>query len=107
MWKVRLTPQGHSRDLSQAIRYRNELSTDERSPHSHLHARSSVNGCCSSGIALVLRNVWVWLHFKLAKGKWTAEPQLFLELLRFNEMLLWITQVVQRLLRADQAPAST
>jgi DDE family transposase len=54
------------------------------------------------GIALVLRNVWVWLHFQLAKGKWSAEPQLFLELLRFGEFLLWITQVVQRLLRADQ-----
>lgn len=54
------------------------------------------------GIALVLRNVWVWLHFKLATGKWRDEPELFLELLRFNEMLLWITQVVQRLLGADQ-----
>jgi len=56
------------------------------------------------GVALVLRNVWVWLHFKLAKGKWAAEPTLFLQLLRFKEMLLWITQVVQRLLRADQVP---
>jgi len=54
------------------------------------------------GIALVLRNVWVWLHFKLAKSKQSEEPQLFLELLRFKEMLLWITQVVQRRLRADQ-----
>lgn len=54
------------------------------------------------GIALVLRNVWVWLHFQLAKGKWSAEPQLFLKLLRFSEFLLWITQVVQRLLHADQ-----
>ena len=54
------------------------------------------------GIALVLRNVWVWLHFRLAKGKWSPEPQLFLELLRFSEFLLWITQVVQRLLHADQ-----
>jgi len=27
-----------------------------------------------------------------------------LELLRFKEMLLWITQVVQRLLHADQKP---
>jgi hypothetical protein len=54
------------------------------------------------GIALVLRNVWVWLHFKLAAGKWSAEPEQFLELLRFKEMLLWITQVVQRLLGADQ-----
>ena len=54
------------------------------------------------GIALVLRNVWVWLHFKLAKGKWDEEPQLFLELLRFKEMLLWITQVIQHLLHADE-----
>lgn len=54
------------------------------------------------GIALVLRNVWVWLHFKLAKGKWKESPQLFLELLRFEEMLLWITQIIQRLLHADQ-----
>jgi putative transposase len=56
------------------------------------------------GVALVLRNVWVWLHFKLAKRKWASEPKLFLKLLRFKEMLLWITQVVQRLLRADQVP---
>ena len=54
------------------------------------------------GIALVLRNVWVWLHFKLAKGKWNQEPQLFLSLLRFGEMLLWIGQVVGRQLGADQ-----
>jgi len=54
------------------------------------------------GIALVLRNVWVWLHFKLAKGKWNPEPELFLELLRFSELLLWITQVVGRILKADQ-----
>jgi hypothetical protein len=54
------------------------------------------------GIALVLRNVWVWLHFKLAKGKWSSEPQVFLQLLRFQEMLLWISQIVGRLLKADQ-----
>lgn len=55
-------------------------------------------------VALILRNLWVWLHFKLAKGKWAPEPRIFLELLRFKEMLLWITQVIQRLLRADQVP---
>jgi len=58
------------------------------------------------GIALILRNVWVWLHFKLAIKKWSAEPELFLELLRFNEPLLWITQVVQRLLVRINARAS-
>jgi len=54
------------------------------------------------GIALVLRNVWVWLHFKLAKDKSSTEPKLFLKLLRFREMLLWIGQVVGRMLGADQ-----
>jgi hypothetical protein len=54
------------------------------------------------GIALVLRNVWVWIHFRFAKRKYSDEPQLFLELLRFQEMLLWITQIVQQLLGADK-----
>ena len=54
------------------------------------------------GIALVLRNVWVWIHFRFAKGTFTDEPQLFLELLRFQEMLLWITQIVQQTLGASK-----
>ena len=58
------------------------------------------------GIALVLRNVWVWIHFRFAKGKYSAEPQLFLELLRFKEMLYWITQVIQHALGADKTLGS-
>jgi len=54
------------------------------------------------GIALVLRNVWVWLHFRFAKRKYLLEPEVFLELLRFREMLDWITQIVQRNLGADK-----
>lgn len=54
------------------------------------------------GIALVLRNVWVWLHFKLAKGKSRSIPQLFLKLLRFKDLLHWITQIVQHHLGADR-----
>ena len=54
------------------------------------------------GIALVLRNVWVWIHFRFAKGKYSEEPELFLELLRFNEMLHWITQVIEQALGADK-----
>jgi hypothetical protein len=54
------------------------------------------------GIALVLRNVWVWLHFRFAKARYSEEPQVFLELLRFAEMLLWITQVVQHILGAEK-----
>jgi len=54
------------------------------------------------GVALVLRNVWVWIHFRFAKRKYSAEPQLFLELLRFEEILLWVTQTVQHTLGADK-----
>lgn len=103
VWKVRLTPQGIRETyrkrfgIETSYRQMNEarIKTSTRDPRLRL---------LLVGIALVLRNVWVWLHFKLAKGKWSDEPQLFLELLRFKEMLLWITQVVQRLLRADQNP---
>lgn len=54
------------------------------------------------GIALILRNVWVWLHFQFAKQKYSLEPEVFLELLRFREMLDWITQIVQHALGADR-----
>ena len=54
------------------------------------------------GIALVLRKVWVGIHFRFTKSKYGAEPQLFLELLRFKEMLYWITQVIEHALGADK-----
>jgi hypothetical protein len=54
------------------------------------------------GIALVLRNIWVWLHFRFAKEKHSEEPQVFLVLLRFREMLNWIMQIIQRNLGADK-----
>jgi hypothetical protein len=101
VWKVRLTP----RDIRETYRKRFGIETSYRQMN-----EARIRTCTRDprlrllivGIALVLRNVWVWLHFKLAKEKWSDEPRLFLELLRFNEMLLWITQVVQRLLHADQ-----
>jgi len=54
------------------------------------------------GIALILRNVWVWIHFRFAKNKYSEEPQVFLQLLRFRELLLWVTQVVQQALGAHK-----
>lgn len=101
VWKVRLTP----RDIRELYRKRFGIETSYRQMN-----EARIRTCTRDprlrllfvGIALVLRNVWVWLHFQLAKGKWTDDPQLFFELLRFKEMLLWITQVVQRILHADQ-----
>lgn len=101
VWKVRLTP----REIREMYRKRFGIETSYRQMH-----EARIKTCTRDprqrllfiGIALVLRNVWVWLHFKLAKGKWSEEPQLFLELLRFSEMLLWISQVIGRLLHADE-----
>jgi hypothetical protein len=101
IWKVRLTP----REIRETYRTRFGIETSYRQMN-----EARIKTCTRDpqlrllfvGIALVLRNVWVWLHFKLARGKWDNEPQLFLELLRFKEMLLWITQVVGKLLGADK-----
>jgi hypothetical protein len=101
VWKVRLNPQA----IRATYRKRFGIETSYRQMN-----EARIRTCTRDprlrllfvGIALVLRNVWVWLHFKLAKEKWSDEPRLFLEMLRFNEMLLWITQVIQRLLHADQ-----
>jgi len=101
IWKVRLTP----REIRETYRTRFGIETSYRQMN-----EARIKTCTRDpqlrllfvGIALVLRNVWVWLHFKLARGKWDNEPRLFLELLRFQEMLLWITQVVGKLLGADQ-----
>jgi putative transposase len=103
VWKVRLTP----RDIRETYRKRFGVETSYRQMNEariRTCTRDPRQRLLFVGIALVLRNVWVWLHFKLAKGKWSAEPQLFLELLRFREMLLWISQIVGRLLRADHKP---
>ena len=101
VWKVRLTP----REIREMYRKRFGIETSYRQMH-----EARIKTCSRDpklrllfiGIALVLRNIWVWLHFKLAKGKWSEEPKLFLKLLRFREMLLWIGQVVGRLLHADE-----
>jgi len=101
VWKVRQTPQ----DVRETYRTRFGIETSYRQMN-----EARIKTCTRDpklrllfvGIALVLRNIWVWLHFKLAKGKWSEEPQLFLKLLRFREMLLWIGQIVGRMLGADE-----
>ena len=99
--KVRLTP----KDIREIYRKRFGIETSYRQMNEariRTCTRDPAQRLLFVGIALVLRNVWIWLHFGFAKHKWANEPLLFLNLLRFKEMLLWITQVVSRLLRADQ-----
>jgi putative transposase len=49
-------------------------------------------------IALILRNVWVWLHYTIFADKRGEQPVLRLELLRFRRMLHWIESIVEKLL---------
>lgn len=101
LWKVRRT----WREIRDLYRKRFGIETTYRQMNEariKTNTRDPALRLLFVGIALVLRNVWVWIHFRLAKNKYSDEPDLFLELLRFNELLLWITQVVQQLLGADQ-----
>ena len=101
LWKIRLT----WREIRDLYRKRFGIETTYRQMNEariKTNTRDLALRLLFVGIALVLRNVWVWIHFRFAKNKHSDEPQLFLELLRFKEMLLWITQVVQQLLGADQ-----
>lgn len=45
-------------------------------------------------VSLVLRNVWVWLHFRYFAERSGPEPTLHLERLRLRRMLNWIAYVV-------------
>jgi hypothetical protein len=55
-------------------------------------------------VALILRNVWVWLHHtKLAEGD-RSNPTLRLERLRFKRMLIWIGLEVMTLLHDGSRP---
>jgi hypothetical protein len=101
IWKVRRTPE----EIRETYRKRFGIETTYRQMN-----EARIKTCTRDprlrllfvGIALVLRNVWVWIHFRFAKGKYGPEPQLFLELLRFQEMLYWIIQVVEHALGADK-----
>ena len=102
VWKVHRTP----REIRETYRKRFGIETSYRQMHEaciRTCTRDPRQRLLFVGIALVLHNVWVWLHFKLAKGKRGDDLKLFFELMCFNEMLLWITQVIQHLLHADHS----
>jgi hypothetical protein len=42
------------------------------------------------GIALILRNVWVWLHWELLSERRGSTRRVDLRALRFRQMLLWL-----------------
>ena len=93
---------GNPGTVSQTFWNRNELPPDERSEDQDLHSRSSDCGCCLWALLWCCATYGYGFIFVLPEGKYSDEPQLFLELLRFQEMLLWITQIVQQALGANK-----
>jgi Transposase DDE domain len=62
------------------------------------------------GIALILRNVWVWLHLLVLSSPHRGGRLLRLEKLRFRTLLLWLIHLVESVLGvhdATQAHAPT
>jgi hypothetical protein len=58
------------------------------------------------GIALVMRNVWVWLHLMVLSTPQRGGRRLRLEKLRFRTLLLWLVHLVESILGFDDASAA-
>jgi Transposase DDE domain len=57
--------------------------------------RDPVHRLLYVGIALILRNVWVWLHQMVLARPRRGRREVRLDLLRFRRMLLWLAHVVE------------
>jgi hypothetical protein len=58
--------------------------------------RDPVRRLLDVGIALILRNVWVWLHRTALARPRRGRREIRLDLLRFRRMLLWLAHVVEQ-----------
>ena len=47
------------------------------------------------GLALLLRNEWVWLHFEVLSSPRRGGRAIRLERLRLGELLHWLIQVIE------------
>jgi hypothetical protein len=67
-WRVHGSPTEIREAIPPALRHRNELSPNAAGSHLHLHAQSSP-AAVFLAVALILRNIWVWIHLtRLAEG---------------------------------------
>lgn len=58
------------------------------------------------GVALLLRNVWVWLHYEILSSPRRGSRRINLERLRFKTLLLWLLHVVEEVFgMRDSVPA--
>ena len=85
--------------MSQTDRQRFAIETTYRQLHQariRTTTRDPVRRLLHVGIALILRNVWVWLHQVILARPRRGSRAIRLDLLRFRRMLLWLAHVVER-----------
>jgi Transposase DDE domain len=58
------------------------------------------------GVALVLRNVWVWLHWEVLSGKRRGRRRVDLDQLPFRALLHWLQEVVEALFGVKESISS-
>src|SRR3954454_10906315 len=84
--------------VRQTYRLRFAIETTYRQLHQariRTTTRDPVRRLLDVGIALILRNVWVWLHQKVLARSRRGSRAIRLDLLRFRRMLLWLAHVVE------------
>jgi Transposase DDE domain len=82
-----------SRWVKETYRKRFAIETSYRQAHqgrARTSTRNPLVRLLLVGIALVLRNVWVWLHYFVLSTPRRGNPRLNLERLPLRQMLLWL-----------------
>ena len=85
--------------VKQTYRQRFAIETTYRQLHQariRTTTRDPVRRLLHVGIALILRNVWVWLHRTVLARPRRGGREIRLDLLRFRRMLLWLAHVVEQ-----------
>jgi Transposase DDE domain len=84
--------------VRQAYRQRFGIETSYRQMHQariRTCSRSPVVRLFLIGVALVLRNVWVWLHYEVLAAPRRGGRRIRLERLRFKTLLLWLQRAIE------------
>jgi putative transposase len=84
--------------MSQTYRKRFAIETTYRQMHQariRTSTRDPVLRLLYMGVALILRNVWVWFHLRVLATPRRGGRQIHLELLRFRTLLLWLMHVAE------------
>src|SRR3954447_6215745 len=79
--------------VKETYRQRFAIETTYRQLHQariRTSTRDPVRRLLHVGIALILRNVWVWLHRTVLARPRRGSREIRLDLLRFRRMLLWL-----------------